>query len=109
MFFLGHLQKPVSDFKPKPRITLFAMSHAIGLYELWQHGATYVQAPRCHHTAIPQCVAPTHSEKKNPALQKNSESREQSRACLNYAEAHPVLHKVNNSESREQSQLHKAG
>ena len=30
----GHLQNPVFDFKQKPRITLFAMSHAIGLYEL---------------------------------------------------------------------------
>ena len=42
------------------------MCQALGLYELRQYGATCVQAPRCHHTAIPQCVAPTHSKKKNP-------------------------------------------
>ena len=47
------------------------MCQALGLYELRQHGATCVQAPRCHHTAIPQCVAPTHSKKKNPLREKN--------------------------------------
>ena len=46
------------------------MCQALGLYELCQYGATCVQAPRCHHTAIPQCVAPTHSKKKNPLREK---------------------------------------
>ena len=46
------------------------MCQALGLYELRQYGATCVQAPRCHHTAIPQCVAPTHSKKKNPLREK---------------------------------------
>jgi len=41
------------------------MRQVLGLYELRQYGATCVQAPRCHHTVIPQCVAPTHSKKKN--------------------------------------------
>ena len=50
------------------------MCQALGLYELRQHGATCVQAPRCHHTAIPQCVAPTHSKKKNPLREKNISS-----------------------------------
>ena len=43
------------------------MCQALGLYELCQRDATCVQAPRCHHTATPQCFAPTHSKKKNPA------------------------------------------
>ena len=47
------------------------MCQACGLYELCQYGATCVQAPRCHHTVIPQCVAPTHSKKKNPLREKN--------------------------------------
>ena len=42
------------------------MCQALGLYELCQRDATCVQAPRCHHTATPQCDAPTHSKKKNP-------------------------------------------
>lgn len=42
------------------------MCQALCLYELCQRDATCVQAPRCHHTATPQCVAPTHSKKKNP-------------------------------------------
>ena len=46
------------------------MCQACGLYELRQYGATCVQAPRCHHTVIPQCVAPTHSKKKNPLREK---------------------------------------
>lgn len=42
------------------------MCQALGLYELCQRSATCVQAPRCHHTTTTQCVAPTHSKKKNP-------------------------------------------
>ena len=42
------------------------MCQASGLYELCQYGVTCVQAPRCHHIVISQCVAPTHSKKKNP-------------------------------------------
>jgi hypothetical protein len=44
------------------------MCQALGLYELCQRDATCVQAPRCHHTTTTQCVAPTHSKKKNPCL-----------------------------------------
>ena len=36
--------------------------------ELCQCDATCVQAPRCHHTATTQCIALTHSGKKNPAF-----------------------------------------
>ena len=50
------------------------MCQALGLYELCQHGVTCVQAPRCHHTAIPQCFAPTHSKKKNPLREKTISS-----------------------------------
>ena len=50
------------------------MCQALGLYELCQRSATCVQAPRCHHTATPQCDAPTHSKKKNPLREKNSYS-----------------------------------
>ena len=46
------------------------MCQALGLYELRQYGATCVQAPRCHHTVIPQCIALTHSKKKNPLREK---------------------------------------
>jgi hypothetical protein len=46
------------------------MCQALCLYELCQRDATCVQAPRCHHTATPQCVAPTHSKKKNPLREK---------------------------------------
>ena len=46
------------------------MCQACGLYELRQYGVTCVQAPRCHHTVIPQCFAPTHSKKKNPLREK---------------------------------------
>ena len=35
---------------------------------------------------------------------KNSENREQSQACLSYAEVHPVFAESKNSENREQSQ-----
>ena len=50
------------------------MCQALGLYELCQRSATCVQAPRCHHTATPQCDAPTHSKKKNPLREKNNSS-----------------------------------
>ena len=46
------------------------MCQALCLYELCQRDATCVQAPRCHHTATPQCVAPTQSKKKNPLREK---------------------------------------
>ena len=46
------------------------MCQALCLYELCQRDATCVQAPRCHHTTTPQCVAPTHSKKKNPLREK---------------------------------------
>ena len=49
------------------------MCQALGLYELRQYGATCVQAPRCHHTVRPQCVAPTHSKKKNPCLRQEKQ------------------------------------
>ena len=48
------------------------MCQALGLYELCQHGVTCVQAPRCHHTAIPQCFAPTHSKKKTLVCDKKN-------------------------------------
>ena len=50
------------------------MCQALCLYELCQRDATCVQAPRCHHTATLQCVAPTHSKKKNPLREKNNSS-----------------------------------
>ena len=49
------------------------MCQALGLYELRQYGVTCVQAPRCHHTVILQCVAPTHSKKKNPCLRQEKQ------------------------------------
>jgi hypothetical protein len=66
------------------------MCQACGLYELRQYGVTCVQAPRCHHTVIPQCVAPTHSKKKNSKFaackKKSSEN-----SCLYRFDSLPLL------------------
>ena len=47
-----------------------------GLYELCQRDATCERVPRCHHPVIPQCVAPTHSKKKNPCLRQEKQNND---------------------------------